>query len=264
MKAKEFLLWIVLACGSGSTCFGAGDVEAQEDKRTSVSNGDILHESEEYESAYGTFYLLLSQQSRNGENKMVLTCADDGPLIVAYLKPPEHYLNGSFDLIADGELFEPEYWEVVREPNLHPTTWVEVVVRPNPEQVQRLANADSVGARMFFPSGYGSFGFKVEDGYFGFEMTLRSAKLRNTLIDCRPSATAEKDTMVDFEDVDLRGGDILQNGMRDLSFQECKELCLAIGDCKAVSWMESKRWCWPKDEISAPSPAPGISSSIRK
>jgi len=264
MNAKELLLWIALAYGLGSGAHAAGGVEAQEDKPLSVLNGHVLDEREEFESAYGTFYLLLWQKSRNSENKMVVTCADDGPLIVANLQPPELYLNGSFDLIADGEVFEPEYWQVVREPDGHPTKWVEVVVRPNPEQVRRLANAASVGARMDFPSGYGSFGFEVADGFFGFEMTLRSTKLRKILIECEPSSAAQTGTMVDFKDLDLRGGDLLPNGMKDLSFPECKQLCLAIDNCQAVSWMESKRWCWPKNEIGAPSHALGISSAISK
>ena len=238
-------------------------VPAEELERLRVLNGDIYDQKEEYKNSNGNFYLLLWQQSRYGENKMLVACGDDGPLLIAYLQPPEVYMNGSFDLVIDGQEFLPLSWEVVREPNLENSRWVEVVIQPSPEQVQRLMGASSMGARILVPSGY---------VFFGFVMSIHSTKLRDTLVGCRPNIpandlppnSAETEMMIELDGFDLPGGDLLQSGVRDLSFEQCKQLCQGIDGCTAVSWVTSMRWCWPKGVAGTPSPSQGIFSAIRR
>lgn len=42
--------------------------------------------------------------------------------------------------------------------------------------------------------------------------------------------------------MDLRGADLLPNGIRDISLDECERQCLAASDCAAVSYVIDMQW----------------------
>lgn len=225
-----------------------------------VINGEIFDEREEYKNSGGNFYLLRWQQSRNGENKMAIGCNNGTPVFIAFLQPPEVYSNDLFLMQIDGDLFEPEHWEVVFEGR-----WVEVLFRPSSEQMQRIAMSRSFGAIMMPPS---------RSIFFGFDQVVRDTKLYDTITNCRPAQSPRVEPLQPntpgqlpqmrvFLDSDFRGGDLLPNGLRGVTFEACMNYCLSHEDCRAVTWVEASGWCWPKHTLSQPKRAPGLRSAIR-
>ena len=45
---------------------------------------------------------------------------------------------------------------------------------------------------------------------------------------------------------DLRGQDLVPEGLRGMSLDECRDVCMARTECEAFSWLVSKRICFPK------------------
>ena len=146
-----------------------------ESERLRVVTGDVYDENSEYLNSAGNFYLRLWQQGRTGESKLVVWCEKSGPMFIAYLQPPEFYMNGHFVLMIDGEVNEPKQMKVVSDPNTDGGRWVEVMFQATETQVYQLAHASSVGARMVFPSG---------EMFFGFEKQIRDNKFREMVEGC--------------------------------------------------------------------------------
>ena len=197
--------------------------------------------------------MLLWQKSRNGESKLVVGCLPTRqPVFGAYLQPPPNYVNDRFVFRIDGVDCVPQSWEILNEGR-----WVEIGFMLTSNQVARLPYARTVGARMIHPSG---------DIFFGFEKTLNSDKLAKMLKGCRvnfeqiePSASAGSPNVESSSgisthqgfgppepDTDFVGGDLLRMGVQDVNFGECVKICSSMPDCKAISGVAEKKWCWPK------------------
>lgn len=62
---------------------------------------------------------------------------------------------------------------------------------------------------------------------------------------------------------DIQGADLLVNGIRGISLDECERQCLAAFDCAALSYVIGKQWCWPKGYGGTPVQRAGVISSMR-
>lgn len=126
-----------------------------------------------------------------------------------------------------------------------------------PRLAVAMTTAGSTGARVVAPSG---------DIYFGFEQILRDDRLAELLRGCpyaRSAPPAMRGTMVDLPETDFLGNDLTKEGFRGISFARCKQICLEYDQCRAVSYVQSKSWCWPKGMVSEPISAPGIMSAVQ-
>jgi hypothetical protein len=73
-------------------------------------------------------------------------------------------------------------------------------------------------------------------------------------------------TAADFQivrDVDFFGSDLFPSGVRNVTFQQCEQLCREDDRCRAFSWVDSKRWCWPKSGVGSQVATPGVVSGYR-
>jgi len=50
--------------------------------------------------------------------------------------------------------------------------------------------------------------------------------------------------------VDFPGGDIDETGILGVSLDQCYAICARNSECAAFSYVQSKRWCWPKRFIN--------------
>lgn len=73
-----------------------------------------------------------------------------------------------------------------------------------------------------------------------------------------PSTAIER-----YVDVDFFGADISPKGVRDVSLQDCANLCAANSACAAYSYVVATRWCWPKYQVTNISYAPGTHSGVK-
>ena len=51
--------------------------------------------------------------------------------------------------------------------------------------------------------------------------------------------------------MDLPGRDLTSRGIRDVSLESCIRACREIRGCRAFSYVEDRRWCWPKETAGA-------------
>ena len=58
--------------------------------------------------------------------------------------------------------------------------------------------------------------------------------------------TPPPDTPVLLPATDLPGHDLTSRGIRDVSLDGCVRACREMRGCRAFSYIEDRRWCWPK------------------
>lgn len=61
-------------------------------------------------------------------------------------------------------------------------------------------------------------------------------------------------------DTDVSGNDMLADGLRNISIDDCETQCRATNGCVAYAYVTAKKWCWPKHSLGATSPKPGTIS----
>lgn len=77
-----------------------------------------------------------------------------------------------------------------------------------------------------------------------------------------PAPSGVEDFLI-YRDIDFLGGDLIESGVRGLSFEGCVQLCQNLGECRAVSWVANMNWCWPKNGEFHRQLNEGIISAIR-
>jgi hypothetical protein len=237
-------------------------IDHEELKAMRVVNEHIYDQSAEYKNADGAYYLLLWQQSYWGENKIVATCVDGRTMFQAYLQPPDLALVASREheltVLVDGEEFTP-IWRTVPIPTAR---FGVADFSLDTAQLARFTAARSVGARMMIP------GAPV---FFGFEMNLPDSKLQDTIVGCinpalaasRRPASTEPVGMTRLPGFDFAGGDLLPNGLRNVTLEACETACQSEPACIGVSYVTGSQWCWPKRTLTAPRRMAGVVSSVK-
>jgi hypothetical protein len=180
-------------------------------------------------------------------NQMTLTCGD-GLIAYAVLDEPELAMMGSVRLVVDAvETGIPDFRLVNRDGGR-----TRVLFRIPDRLAADLAAAASVGARVYTPGG---------DLFWGFAQTVRDGKLRETVEGCLGARRDPGDATL-VQGVDFPGNDLTAQGFRDVSIDECTRICQSDPSCRAFSYVEEKRWCWPKSRAATPTTAAGITSGV--
>jgi hypothetical protein len=165
---------------------------------------------------------------------------------------------GDFAIVVDGNVFELNDWEILSREDGRTR-----VAFNFPSHLRgAVENARSFGARIVVPSG---------DLFYGFEQTIRSSKLKDTIRGCQtrsiPKPPVEKFRSVGgmsvFHERDIIGNDLTKKGFRGVSFEECQSICLQYDYCKAVSYVISKQWCWPKTGVTGTKSSTDVVSAVR-
>ena len=155
-------------------------VSAEDLDRYRVTTGPIRDQRMEYRNADGFFYLTLWQHGFYGENKLLLSCNDQGSLaFIAYLEPPDLRVVETqphdLKVTLDGAVEAPAMWDLIGTDE----TWAVALFTLTPDQMTRLADAQSFGARMIpgsDPTLFFGFDYRIgEDG----------AQIRDMIDGCR-------------------------------------------------------------------------------
>lgn len=65
-----------------------------------------------------------------------------------------------------------------------------------------------------------------------------------------------------FADIDFFGMDLNYKGIRNVSVNQCEQICHSNTRCAAYTYVTEARWCWPKSRVQNVSIANGVVSGI--
>ncbi|SEM27559.1 hypothetical protein SAMN05443999_11816 [Roseovarius azorensis] len=233
-----------------------------------VVTGPIYDQATEFRHVDGHYYLRLWQQSYYGESKMIATCANPGEMVFSsYIQPADihsfDHRNYTFEITINGVSMPPASWE----PGPRDARWAVTSLTLQQFQLDALRSASSFGARHVHESGV----------FLGFEFALEDSRLAELVAGCRPRVENQsqpitskplmsKPTLLDQPTIlrnnDIPGGDFDTKGLREISIDQCHEVCLGIDRCIGFSWVEQSGWCWPKHTISSRVSNTGVTSVI--
>ncbi|MGM0583909.1 MAG: hypothetical protein ACQEUZ_04600 [Pseudomonadota bacterium] len=215
-----------------------------------VVTGPVYAETARYVNLDGKLVLELEHSAIHGVNRMLLQCSEEKLHALVNLNEPKHMMIGDLELVIDGDRWPAENWKIHSRKNYRFLASFAL----SPAQARAAARAETFGARVITPNG---------DLFFGFEQRLQSDHLRETVEGCLDERSFELAPMTRLPNTDLRGHDLTREGIRDISFRQCWQTCLADPECVGVSYVEGKRWCWPKSSAAGRRRAYGIISAVR-
>ncbi|NDV52630.1 hypothetical protein [Salipiger sp. PrR003] len=65
-------------------------------------------------------------------------------------------------------------------------------------------------------------------------------------------------------ETDVFGGDIFPLGLSDMTIQDCLAWCEKVPDCVAISYVDRRKECYPKNALSEPRAAKGVVAAIKQ
>lgn len=252
---SEFLADIVSARGDSMVW-----VDHQRLADLGVVSQGVKGQSVEYVNYEGEISLRVEQDAIVGQNRIIIGCGDQGPYGIAFLEEPPMPFAGPFMVHAGGydhTIHEFGYIE-------HGDGVTIAGFQITPQVAAEIAGASAIGGKVFNLD---------KTIFYGFAGEVVDPKIRDMVDGCMrrffrsapppPSEPAPMPRMTRQNGMDLRGADLLANGIRDISLDECERQCLAASDCAAVSYVIDMQWCWPKGYGGEPVPIEGIISSFR-
>ncbi len=210
----------------------------------------VASETAEYRNIAGVLALVIEQIADVGQSKLLLMCGDQGLVGTSTLTMPELQFFGQMQIVVNGVYFEVSDEEILQiDGNL-----VKSIFSLPPDAAQAMIFSSEVGIRVIAPSG---------DIFYGFLDSVSDPKIAETVKNCATQKVGEN-SMERYNDIDIEGGDFDAKGLREISLSECEQVCLEISQCRAVSYILEKRWCWPKGYGGTVKHRLGIISSVRK
>lgn len=209
----------------------------------------VAVEAVEYVNINGSLALRIGQTAEVGQSTLILSCGDNGLIGVSTLTEPELTAVGRTEIVVGETAYTAINAKVVATDGYLITSSFLI---PPPAARAMLEQAN-VGVRIVFPS---------EDIFFGFYGTVYDPKISETVQNCSTQSLQEY-PMQRFANYDIEGGDFEDEGVRGISLDECEQLCMALPQCKAVSYVMNKRWCWPKGNGGTVKSRYGIISSVK-
>ncbi|MBU2958912.1 hypothetical protein Q4511_16300 [Paracoccus sp. 1_MG-2023] len=253
--ATEFLADIVSARGESMVW-----VNHQRLADLGVVSQGVKGQWVEYVNYEGEISLRVEQDAFVGQNKIIIGCGDQGPYGMAFLEEPPMPFAGPFMVHAGGYDHTIHEFGYIEHGNGVTIAGFQIT----PQVAAEIAGASAIGGKVFNLDKTISYGFSGE---------VVDPKIRDMVDGCMrrffrnappPSPTPVPiPRMTRQSGMDLRGADLLANGIRNISLDECERQCLAASDCAAVSYVIDMQWCWPKGYGGAPIQDPGIISSFR-
>ena len=214
-----------------------------------VTNG-VYDEQEKYINISGSIGLELTQIAVTGDSWLRLICPSGEVIGVAGLNEPDLAAFGTFEIVVNDISFPIEAWDVLARDNGRTS----IAFTMPPDVIRAAIYARSFGARVVAPS---------EHVFFGFQQTMWDGLLTEFLQGCRTETNARLSQMRDLPGTDFTGNDLTREGFRNISFAQCKEICIGYEQCVAVSYVQASAWCWPKGQTNNPRSVDGVISAIK-
>jgi len=212
--------------------------------------GDVLDQSMEYVNINGELWLKLEHRSIYGDNMIALSCNQRHEIVgVANLDQPPKVAAGDFYVVIDGVSVIPA---VIRNTS-NEEHRTKVAFKLKAYQARLLASAGSFGARVMDSIG---------DGFWGFEYSVNDKKLQEMINGCGGGNAVQPGLRTE-PGIDLYGADLYRDGIRNVTLQTCVQACKDERRCVGVSYVEAKKWCWPKSSTRGRRRASGITSVVK-
>lgn len=210
----------------------------------------IASELVEYRNLNGNLALYIEQVADVGTSSLFLTCGDRGLVGISSLTQPQLTMIGRTEVVVGEQSFEAIDAQVIKDDGVV----VKSAFTIPPEAARSMLQQSSAGVRIVLPSG---------EMFFGFIGSVQDPKIAETVMNCS-TQSFERAPMRRFENIDIAGADFDDQGLRNVSLSECEQVCTAIPQCRAVSYVVEKRWCWPKRDGGTAKDSPGVVSSIKE
>lgn len=225
-------------------------VPTQELERWRVVTNNVYDEQQAYININGKIALRIKQIAITGDSYLTIFCTDSGVAGLADLHEPELATYGDFEVLVGDIWYSIPKWDVLDRSDMRGK-----IVFDMPFRVAQAAlYNDKIGARVVAPGG---------DIFFGFQQIVRNDVLQEMVRGCPGTSRPTASTMMEMPGTDLPGYDLTTEGIRGISFARCKSICLQHKDCRAVSYVQSKSWCWPKKNMGQRRNASGIISAYK-
>lgn len=219
-----------------------------------VVTNNIYDEQAHYINLNGDIALRMKQAAISGDSWLTLFCTEDGISGLADLSEPPTTSYGVFELSVGERWFPVQTWEIVDRSDYRGR----VLFNMPPVVADAAIQESSIGARVVLPAGGIFFGFQG-----ALQNDLVSEMIRNCTGPVGP-ATSSSRSMIEYPGMDFPGGDLTTDGIRDVTFSQCKSICMQSPQCHAVSYVRSRSWCWPKAGVAATNAASGIISAYKE
>jgi hypothetical protein len=209
----------------------------------------VADETVEYVNRNGKLALHIAQNAQVGNSTLTLSCGEMGLVGVSTLTEPELAAVGRTVIVVGETEYTAINAQVVAKDGYLVTSSFFIP----PSAAKAMLEESNVGVRIIFPR---------EDIFFGFLGTVSDPKISETVLNCSTQAS-QSYPMQRLADYDIEGGDFEDKGVRGISLDDCEQLCMALPACKAVSYVVSRSWCWPKGTGGTVKNRAGITSSIK-
>ncbi len=215
-----------------------------------VTNG-IYDEQASYINLNGKVALRMKQVAITGDSFLTLFCTETGIAGVADLHEPELAAYGTFDLGIDDAWYPVDRWDVLDRSDMRGKVLFDMPSGIAPAAMR----AEKFGARIVSPGG---------DLFFGFQQIIRNGLLDEMIRSCPTQNHTAARTMIDQYATDYPGADLTTDGIRNVTFAQCKAICMEYEQCNAVSYVQNRSWCWPKSGVERQKPTTGVISAFKK
>lgn len=231
-----------------------------------VSQG-VRKQDVDYVNDEGEISLRITQDAYVGHNRMLITCGRNGPYGLAVLQEPLMPPAGPlmvFSNGADHTVFDYNYIE-------HGDGETLVSFTITPQLAAVIATSSGIGVKVWNMDKTMSYGFveEVIDPKIGemvngcMQQSFKTAASAPPPAPAPAPAPAPTRRMERHPLVDILGADLTENGIRNISMDQCELQCMAYSDCLAVSYVIDKQWCWPKGAGGQITQSEKVMSSFR-
>ncbi|RNF34011.1 PAN domain-containing protein [Paracoccus methylarcula] len=236
---------------------------------TGVVSQGVSETIVEYKNLDGMIYLRVEQDALVGRNVMTFSCGKYGAHGMAFLQEPPNAFTGPPLFHSSGQDLTIHEYKFIKHGDGN--TILSYIVTPANAAI--LAGNSSAGIKVFNQDYSMSYGFqgsvydpKIREMVDGcMQNFFRSPPLPPAATTPQPiTPTPPAFSMERAANLDILGGDLLANGIRNISLDECERRCMNSNQCVAVSYVTGKQWCWPKGDSRTTINRQGIISSIKR
>lgn len=219
-----------------------------------VLTDNVNEENVEYNNVNGSLALTISQNAYTGMSMITLLCGDKGLVAVVNLTEPEYALMGPMDLVVGDESYRVNDASILDRSDAR----LKAALSVPAAAAKAMLVHSNLGARMVAPNG---------EIFFGFNGTVSDEKIAETVRGCKAQSLDDESDdaplMERHPGIDIMGGDLTENGIKGVALHECEALCMAEKSCAGISYVEAKRWCWPKTFGGEVNERSGIITSLK-
>lgn len=205
-------------------------------------------------------YLKGERNTSFGINKMLFYCLPNGSHLETHVifdpqgRTEEARSMRAISLELDGERYPfAEY--LIGEPEIV-NGWLNATFAIPNRFWAAIKNGKQIGMQFQF-----TYDAPVFLGISGMSLEGASALMSGIESSCSlPAAATSTRSYQRYTDTDFFGADLTDTGIKGVSLRRCEEICDAEQSCRAYSYVQESRWCFPKFGIGRHVSKRGITS----